>query len=385
MSQDPATKSPNNISLVRGGRPFFDELIHLIEQARRYLQLMFYIFEEDNAGRMVLDALSRAARRGVTVYLIVDGYGSKRFSESRYRELRKAGVKFRSFAPIKGVRFSSIGRRMHTKAIVCDHKMAMVGGINISDKYLGDDNNTAWLDYAVKVSGPACERLHSLYELFWRRSFLNPKQIRNKEKIIREIMSESDHTNWLVNDRLRGFNLVSRSYFRAIYKSRKEIIILNSYFWPGIRFINELRAAGDRGVRIKFILPAVSDSIIFRNASRYFYKVLFGIKNTEIYEWKQSVLHGKVALVDETWATVGSYNLNMLSALRSIELNAVITDVSFIGSMRSELEQVMNASEKIDADEFIKRTGYLGIFLNMVSYYLLHLSLLTLLFFSRKD
>ncbi|TCS88891.1 cardiolipin synthase [Anseongella ginsenosidimutans] len=379
------TNPVNHVTLVRGGAPFFEELIHLIEQAREYLQLMFYIFDEDATGEMVLDALSAAARRGVTVYLVVDGYGSKPFSESRQRELRKAGVKFRSFAPIKGIRFSSVGRRMHTKTIVCDHKMAMVGGINISDKYHGSDTQPAWLDYAVKVSGPDCQRLHSLYELFWKRSFLNPRQIRNKEKIIEGIMRKGDYVNWLVNDRLRGFNLVSKSYFLAVHKARHEVIILNSYFWPGINFIRELRAAGERGVSVKLILPALSDSIIFRNATRYFYKVLFRIKNTEVYEWKQSVLHGKVALADDTWATVGSYNLNMLSAFRSIELNAVITDGTFISSMRAELGAVMKASEKIDPEEFIKRTGYLGSFLNMVSYFLLHLSLLILLFFSRKD
>lgn len=379
------TNPVDDISLVRGGKPFFDELIHLIEQAREYLQLMFYIFEEDATGKMVLDALSAAARRGVTVYLIVDGYGSKPFSTARYIELRKSGVKFRSFAPIKGIRVSSVGRRMHTKAIVCDHKMAMVGGVNISDRYHGSDAHPAWLDYAVKISGPACQRLHSLYELFWRRSFLNPRRIRNKEKIIEGIMRKGDHANWLINDRLRGFNLISKSYYLAIHKAKREIIILNSYFWPGINFIRELRAAGDRGVNIKLILPALSDSIIFRNASRYFYKVLFGIPNTELYEWKQSVLHGKVALADDTWATVGSYNLNMLSAFRSIELNAAITDQRFIRGMRSELAEVMEASEKIDPDEFVKRTGYLGILLNIVSYYLLHLGLLALLFFSRKD
>src|SRR3546814_13754272 len=86
-------------------------------------------------------------------------------------------------------------------------------------------------------------------------------------------MRKGDHANWLINDRLRGFNLISKSYFLALHKAKKEIIILNSYFWPGIKLIQELRAAGDRGVSIKLILPALSDSIIFRNATRYFYKV----------------------------------------------------------------------------------------------------------------
>lgn len=375
----------NQVTLIRGGAPFFEELIRLIEQAKHSLHLMFYIFDEDETGNMVLQALSAAARRGVTVYLIVDGYGSRPFSEQRRSGLRKAGVRYRSFAPIKGLRFSSVGRRMHTKTVVCDHKVAMVGGVNISDKYRGSATHAAWLDYAVKVSGPACKRLHSLYELFWKRSFLRPKRIRNKEKIIQEIMRKGDHANWLVNDRLRGFNLIRKSYFRAIHKAQREIIILNSYFWPGIKFIQELKAAGERGVAIRLILPAVSDSIIFRNASRYFYKVLFHIKNTEIYEWNQSVLHGKIALTDDSWATVGSYNLNMLSAFRSIELNAVLTDKPFICNMREELSAVMQQCERIDPDEFIKRTGYIGFFMNWISYYLLHIGLLMLLFFSRKD
>src|SRR3546814_91027 len=224
------TNPVNEVLLVRGGQPFFDEMIHLIEQAREYLQLMFYIFEEDKTGNMVLDALSAAAQRGVIVYFIVDGYGSKPFSDNRQQDLRRAGVRFRAFAPIQGIRFSSVGRRMHTKAIVCDHKMAMVGGVNISDKYHGDDAHPAWLDYAVKVKGPACQRLHSLYELFWKRSFLKLRRIRNKEKIIHEIMRKGDHANWLINDRLRGFNLISKSYFLALHKAKKEIIILNSYF-----------------------------------------------------------------------------------------------------------------------------------------------------------
>src|SRR3546814_13247614 len=107
--------------------------------------------------------------------------------------------------------FSSVGRIMHTKAIVCDHKMAMVGGVNISDKYHGDDAHPAWLDYAVKVKGPACQRLHSLYELFWKRSFLKLRRIRNKEKIILENMSKGEHTNRLIKDRLRGFNLIDQT------------------------------------------------------------------------------------------------------------------------------------------------------------------------------
>src|SRR3546814_15835435 len=121
-------------------------MIHLIEQAREYLQLMFYIFEEDKTGNMVLDALSAAAQRGVIVYFIVDGYGSKPLSDNRQQDLRRAGVRFRAFAPIQGIRFSSVGRRMHTKAVVCDHKMARVGGVDISDKYHGDDSHPAWLD-----------------------------------------------------------------------------------------------------------------------------------------------------------------------------------------------------------------------------------------------
>lgn len=379
------TQSAEHIRLLRGGKPFFDALLAVIAEAKKSLQLMFYIFEEDNTGRTVLDALAEAARRGVSVYLIVDGYGSGKFSESRSEDLRKAGVKFRSFAPIKGIRYSSVGRRMHTKAVVCDHRTALVGGINISDSYRGSEQSEAWLDYAVMITGAPCERLHSLYELFWKRSFLNPKRIRNKEKIIQEIMVKGRYVRWLVNDRLRGFNLVSKSYYTAIHRAKEEVIILNSYFWPGIRFINELRKASERGVRIKLILPALSDSVIFRNASRYFYKVLLRIENTEIYEWNRSVLHGKVALADQEWATVGSYNLNMLSAFRSIELNAVIRSVPFIQSMRTELGSVMQACEKIDPDNFTRQTGYTGKIINIISYYILHIGLLALLFFSRKD
>lgn len=376
----------DRLILLRGGEPFFDAMIGAINQAQKSLHLMFYILAEDSTGMMVLDALCRAASRGVRVHLIVDGYGSNRLSEKRHKQLVDAGIQYHAFAPVKGFGLTGLGRRMHVKVLLCDYEIALVSGINIADRYRGSSAHIAWLDYAVWIKGPAARKLVSLYELFAKRSFLLPRRMLKKEQIIRQVTYKTDgDIHWLVNDRLRGFNHISKSYLLAIRRARKEIIILNSYFWPGLRYLKALKKAGERGVTIRLILPALSDNAIFRNSSRYFYRVLFRIRNTCIYEWKKSVLHGKVALTDHNWATVGSYNMNILSELRSIELNAEIVDPGFVEELRKELYNVISQSDKVDPDDFRRRSGRIGATINMISYYLLHWGLLLLLFFSRKD
>src|SRR6478609_3181785 len=143
----------NEVEILRGGRPYFSKLLELINQAEHSIHLQVYIFDEDATGNQVAEALINAASRGVTVFLLIDGYASKSLSENFRIRLKDAGVLFRWFKPIFKTNDFYFGRRLHHKVLVVDSYYSLVGGINISDKYNDTDDDPAWLDWALYSTG----------------------------------------------------------------------------------------------------------------------------------------------------------------------------------------------------------------------------------------
>lgn len=355
----------DRIQLVHSGEDYFNRLIGIINKALVEIHLQTYILEEDNIGLEVCEALIAAAKRGVVVHVLVDGFGSLSLSDRFIKKLKEEGILFRFFSPWHSINNLYIGRRLHHKIVVVDSKKALAGGINISDKYRGMNKEIPWLDYALFIQdSEVCFHLHQLC----RNIYFRKNRMHLGMKLSGKNNSNDSDLQILRNDWLRRKNEIHRAYLNAIRKSTHEIVIIGGYFFPGKKLIRELQKAAQRNVTIKIVLSGISDVPMIMRSSRYLYSYLlkYGI---EIYEWDKSVLHGKVGLVDSTWATIGSFNLNNLSSFASIELNIGIKSNQFCQILKLHLDEVINSCEKITPGSNILKTGTLSRMKDWLAYY----------------
>jgi len=330
----------NAVSLIRGGRPYFDCLTGLIRNARHSIHLQCYIYDDDITGREVADALKAAAARGVNVYLLADGYASQVMSRTFIQELRDSGIHFRYFEPLFRSKSFYFGRRMHHKVFVADAFHALVGGVNISDHYNDLPNQPGWLDFAVYVQGDIAS---SLCKLCWKTWF-NFSTVTVKSTLACKPGSENllppgsalSQVRMRRNDWVRAKNEISASYVEMLKNAEQRITIVCSYFLPGQIIRRLLKQASKRGVQIRVVIAGPSDVKIAKHAERWMYDWLLR-NNIEIYEYQPNILHAKIAVCDGQWMTIGSYNINVISAYASIELNLDIKQDAFCLSAEKTL------------------------------------------------
>ena len=330
----------NKAELIRGGRKYFSVLHDMIDNARKSIQLQVYIFEEDETGKEVASRLINAAKKGIKVQVLLDGYASKGLSKGFKNSMRESGIRMRFFEPIfKGGNYY-FGRRLHHKIVVCDGIVSLVGGINISDRYNDMPGTPAWLDWAIKVEGEAS------YELFklCNQCYTNKPEdwLALSKQDIATALDINFHCPIRIirNDWVMGRNEISASYMEMFKNARREIIIMSSYFIPSLFFRNNIIKALKKGVKIKLILAGISDVGIAKYAERYLYRwaVRHGI---EIHEYNHNILHGKIAVADGKMVTIGSYNINDISALASIELNLDVEDGTFSKDVHQQLMKII--------------------------------------------
>ncbi|MEO5572323.1 MAG: phospholipase D-like domain-containing protein [Bacteroidia bacterium] len=351
----------NKALLIKGGREYFDLLEQLIDNAEKIIHFQIYIFDDDETGKKIKDALIRAAKRNVKIFLMPDGYASRSLSDDFVSELTSAGIAFRWFEPVLSSTKFYFGRRLHHKVFVADEKAALVSGLNISNRYNDIGGIPAWLDFAVFVEGQVCATLHQICVKLWGKRTGEKRLPVEEKKIIFKNESDSDHVLVRVrrNDWVRGKHDISKSYIEMFNKAKKSITIMSSYFIPGRLFRIRIKAALKRGVKIRVVLAGVSDVKLSKYAERYWYPWLLR-NNIEIYEYTKTVLHAKVAVCDEQWTTLGSYNVNNLSAYASIELNLDIKGEHFVKSVSDEINTVIkNNCEQITIENYEKKKNIL--------------------------
>lgn len=340
----------DEITLIHSGTHFFDELLSIINAAKQEIHFQTYIFEDDETGTAVGEALMNAARRGISVYLVCDGYGSGNLSKTFINNLTATGIFFHFFSPPMWLGNFKIGRRLHHKVVVVDGATAIIGGINIAKKYEGTLETLPWLDFALMVKGDACKIPQRICKL------IIDKRIKAKTTGVQMQCKNSVQGNSLIrfrqNDFFRRKNQVCISYLQAIREAKHSVSIIASYFLPGLKMRRVLAKAAKRGVDVKIILSGISDVNAVRTATRYLYNFLLR-NNISVYEYTQTVLHAKVAMVDSKWVTIGSFNLNHLSTYASVELNTDVLDASFSKMFEQYFSDLAtNQCQKIDAPVF---------------------------------
>jgi len=343
QKHDSQSFTRNGVSIIRGGSEYFKLVVELIDSATHTIQLLTYIFEADETGQKVSDALIRAARRNVKVFVVVDGYASQHLPGYFRDNLKEAGINFRFFDPLLKTNHFYFGRRLHSKVLVVDSRFSLLGGINITNRYNDMPGQPAWLDFAVLAEGPVAIELCQVCWRIWKGfqiTYIN-------DPCRGELLTGKLHQEFSALVRLRrndwtGKKLeITNSYLKMFRTAKSHITLLSSYALPGSIFRKNLVRAVKRGVKIRMIISGQSDVMLVKQAERYWYKWLLR-HNIEIYEYTKNVLHGKLAICDNEWLTIGSYNVNDLSAYASIEVNLDIADVAFAVSVETEMQKIIN-------------------------------------------
>lgn len=369
----------NRLTLLNSGREYFPALLSALRAAEREIHLESYIFADDDIGNAVAGELAQAARRGVQVRVLVDGFGARNFAVDFESRLEAAGVKVMLYRR-ELARFSfrlqrHRLRRLHRKLVVVDGRIGFVGGINIVD----DNNAPADLrpryDYAVRVEGPAVAQIHRAVRRMWEMvAWANlRRRFRLQPWVAARTPPVGDQAAaFLLRDNFRHRNDIANAYLDAIQGAKDEIIIANAYFLPGFRFRHALKHAAQRGVRITVLLQGVSDHPLLRYATAALHKSLIE-DGMRVFEYRKSFLHAKVAVVDGLWATVGSSNIDPFSLLLAKEGNLVARDRRFAAELRTSLIEAMaEGAEEISAG-YLKRMPVYSRALRWVSYGLVRL------------
>jgi cardiolipin synthase A/B len=362
VTESPLTKG-NKVTLLADGENAYVAMFKIMQNAKDHINLESYIIEDDEAGRKFADLLLQRQANGVQVNLIYDSVGSINTPAAFFRRLREGGiqvVEFNTINPLKTVGKWGLTKRDHRKILIVDGKVAIMGGINISEVYSSGlfrrkQNEKApihWRDTDIQIEGPAVAEFQKLFLDTWQKQKGPKLSERNyfpdlKEPgkaLVRVVGSTPGVTN----------RIPFIVYVSALSFAEHSIHITNSYFIPDVQIMKALTDAAERGVDVKIILPGTTDSQLALYAQRSSYSGLLksGVK---LYEHSTSLLHAKTAVIDEVWSTVGSTNMDKMSMLTNNEVNAVILNREFAVEMENMFVRDLADSRQIQWEEWKQR------------------------------
>ena len=349
----------NQVTLLESGSAYFPALLAAIDGAAVEVHLETYIFADDATGRRVAAALAAAARRGVAVHVLVDGFGARGFVDGPGRGLREAGAHVLVYRPeVAALRLRRHRlRRLHRKLAVVDGRIAFVGGINIIDDRDAPGAEPRF-DYAVRIEGPLLAPIHAGVHHLWQLVRWAALQRRQFEPacVVPDLAPRGPvGAAFVIRDNLRHRRDIEDAYLEAIAAAREEIVIASAYFLPGRRFRHALADAAHRGVNVVVLLQGRVEYVLLHYATQALYGALLGA-GIRIFEYRRSFLHAKVAVVDRHWATVGSSNIDPFSLLLAREANVVMRSGEFAGQLRDSLQRAMDAgAAEVRAEDMRRR------------------------------
>lgn len=340
----------NRLALLENGEGYYPRVFDAIARARREVLLETFILFDDAVGRRLQQALLQAARNGAEVHVLVDGWGSPDLGPGMLDPLHDAGVHLRTYDPARGWlrRRLNLFRRMHRKLVVVDGAIAFVGGINFSADHLAQHGPKAKQDYAVEITGPLVAQVRALCREAARspqpqhraRRWRWPHE-RTEPPLGAAAPSASGASAALVTrDNGRHRRDIELQYRTALRRAQQRAVIANAYFFPGHSLLRDLRRAARRGVRVDLIVQGEPDMAIARFATSMLYGHLVRA-GVRVHEYCERPFHGKVAVVDDQWATVGSSNLDPLSLALNLEANVIVRDAAFARGLRERLDALI--------------------------------------------
>ncbi|MES2317283.1 MAG: cardiolipin synthase [Pseudomonadota bacterium] len=357
----------NKVTLLFDGPATMKEMMAAVGAAKSSINLETYIFDQDPIGLQFADLLIEKRKQGVTVNLMYDSVGAMGTPAEFFERMKAAGINVLAFNPVnpaKRVGKWELNNRDHRKLLVVDGKVAFTGGINISNTYANSsffrsrrtpqsngDQKVGWRDTHIKIEGPAVASLQWNFINAWvdqdagelAEANYFPALAPVGDKIVRVLATDPERDSEIY-----------KSFMLAIQEAKTSVHITSAYFVPDKQFIDALVQASKRGVDVRLVLPGVSDHGLVMHAGRAFYETLLA-NGVKIYQLQVAVLHAKTAVIDGTWSTVGSANIDRRSFLHNYELNVVVLDPAFGRDMESAFAEDLRDSKEVTLEEWRRR------------------------------
>ncbi len=353
----------NRVTLLYCGADYFPALITAVDAARFEVYLETYIFTLDDTGLQIKDALVRAAARGVTVNVITDWLGTgHRQSVTLNNVLRAGRVNHRVF----NAWFRRGVARTHRKMCVVDRQVAFLGGLNINDDLLSDDGFATPLpaprwDFGVRINGPLVATIHHDMQSQWMllgglHLHYRWERFRERRKSGLTIEDGPALAALVLRDNLRNRRTIQKAYLKALGNARGSALLANPYFAPGRKLRNGLATAARRGVEVTLLIGVGQFRIQDAVAHSFYPKLLKS--GVRVVEYRKTQLHGKVAVIDDEWATVGSSNWDGLSLFVNHEANVVIREQAFARDLRAHLERAVADGVTVRLEDYANIPWY---------------------------
>jgi cardiolipin synthase len=345
-----------NIQLLWKGNESFQIIFDAIKNAEKLICLEFYIFRNDETGTELAKLLKQKSLEGVAVYLLYDHFGSFGTPGSFWNDMKNAGIKIRTSRPFKWTSPFNYVHRDHRKLIVIDNKKAFTGGLNIANEYSGFHLRTkgrGWRDTGMMLEGPIVDELFKAFKKWWYIWGGEPIENPNS-KIQNPNLKEGIPAIPIFVASARGRRRMRRLLYYSINHAQRSIALTTAYFTPSRRMVETLENAVNRGVKVKLLVPGISDVPAAAYAGKAFFSRLLKA-GVEIYNYTGEILHAKTYIFDDCWSVIGSTNLDFQSLRYNDEGNVGILDTDFAAQMNEIFEKDLKHSIRINLNEWHKR------------------------------
>lgn len=350
----------NRVDVLADGNATFDAIGAAIDAARHHVHAQYYLIRDDATGRWFRDRLVAAARRGVTVRLLTDGFGCFALGRSWRRPLHAAGVRVGTFLPMRSVLLQPVNLRNHRKIVVVDGETAFTGGFNVGDEYRGQMPGVGgWRDVHLRIEGPAAAELQRVFFQDW--AFATSEAIDPRDYFPPAPAARGDATIAIVpSGPDTRTEAIHRLFFGAIVGAQREVLVATPYFVPTESICVAMELAAMRGVSLKLVLPGHSNHRVTYHAGRSFYTQLLEA-GVEVLEYQPGIVHAKTLVADGHVSLVGSANMDMRSFRLNFEVHALVHDSTTAAALCETFAGYESKSRRIELAEWRQRAWSLGL------------------------
>lgn len=349
----PVTEN-NFLKVYHDGTAAFEDMFAAIAGARHHIHLEYFIIQPDATGRRLLDLLAQKAKAGVEVRLLYDAMGSHRLGRRALRPLRKAGGQCRVFLPVSLLRRRiQVNMRDHRKILVIDGQVAFTGGLNIGDEYLGLVSRFGyWRDTHLQLRGAAVAGLQRVFIEDW--DFAADEDLRGAAYFPAPTAG-GPHTVQVVHSGPdQDLKSIREVYFAAILRARRRLWIASPYFVPDAGLRDALCLAGYLGVDVRLLCQFHPDKWIPWFAGRYYFDEVLKA-GVQVYQYARGMMHSKVVLVDDDWASVGTANLDNRSLYLNFEVNCLIYSRDTVAELERAFLDDLKVSIRLEREAYCAR------------------------------
>ncbi len=348
-------ESGNHVQLLENGDQFFPLLLRDIAAAKESVHVESYIWWKGAICGQIANALASKARQGVEVRLLVDASGGHKMDKDLAKLMLDSGVRFVRFHPFSLSNLGRMNNRDHRKEAIIDGRIGYIGGYGFAEQWTGHgQDKDHWRDAGLRVEGPIVGRLQAAFAENWIEE---TGEIMAGEKYFPHLAAVgSTKAHLAYESPTGGVSSVQVLYYLAIKAARREIIIQNPYMLPDDESMDALAEAVKRGVDVRIMVPATTstDSPVVQHASHHLFGRLLqnGVK---IFEYKKTLLHQKVIIVDGIWSCIGSTNFDRRALQLNDEVSMGVLDPALAAQLKAVFEIDMQFAEQRHFDEWQHR------------------------------